>query len=184
MTGTSRLSSTPTWGHHGHRSPRLRGPAGRPEWPGQYCPRAANSGLSRRAAQCHLRHGHNPRDASGRKKAAPPQMASATQQNNTRAMNRRRRTRRRTASNVRRSAADHEPLLEDCWVRAPRIGSSHPAVWKPSSDTEPAALNTWTYTRPVACSISTATPPPDAARVGEPRPGASPCHAATATQGR
>ena len=52
-------------------------PVGR-ERPGQYRPRAANSGLSRRAAQRHLRHGHNPRDASGREETAPPEMAPAT----------------------------------------------------------------------------------------------------------
>src|ERR1019366_4648490 len=106
MTGTSRLSSTPTWDNHRHRSPRPRGTTGGQERPGQYRPRAANSGLSRRAAQRHLRHGHNPRDASDREKAAPPEMASAAQQNATPAMNRRRRARRRTARDVGRGAAD------------------------------------------------------------------------------
>jgi hypothetical protein len=67
-------------------------------------------------------------------------MASATRQNDTPAMNRQRRTRRRTARDVRRGVADHEPLLEDCYVRAARIGPG-PSGAQPDISTHYFAAN-------------------------------------------
>jgi len=64
-------------GNHPHRASRLRGSTSGQMRPDRYGPRAVNSGLPRRTAHRHLRHGHDPGDASDRE-AAPPEMAPAT----------------------------------------------------------------------------------------------------------